>query len=157
MSNNIKTGVLVIARNEEKLLPTCLNSIKNQTIPLYLVVVNDGSTDNTGKIAEKYADKVIHLPHHNDTYLSKPELSRVFNASFNELKKHPFKHIMVSGADSQYPPSYVEEVVNSIMNTGIVVASGIIDGEEDYAEPRGSGRVIDVSWFEKNGFCYEEK
>ena len=64
---------------------------------------------------------------------------------------------MVSGADSQYPPSYVEEVVNSIMNTGIVVASGIIDGEEDYAEPRGSGRVIDVSWFEKNGFCYEEK
>jgi len=44
------------SRNEEKLIGKTIESVAQQTVlPLKWVIVNDGSTDSTGTIAERYA------------------------------------------------------------------------------------------------------
>lgn len=49
--------VVVPAYNVEKYLADCLDSIIGQTqMDHKVIVVNDGSTDDTGKIAQRYAD-----------------------------------------------------------------------------------------------------
>ncbi|MDI6851651.1 MAG: glycosyltransferase family 2 protein [bacterium] len=58
-----KTSISIIipVRNEERRLPRLLESIKNQTKrPLEVIVVNDGSEDNTHRIALSYDVKLIH-------------------------------------------------------------------------------------------------
>lgn len=51
---HIKVSVIVPAYNVEKYIKRTLNSIINQTFKYFeLIVVNDGSTDNTGKIIEE--------------------------------------------------------------------------------------------------------
>ena len=61
-----KVSVIVAAYNIEKYIARCLDSILNQTYKnLEIIVVNDGSSDNTGEIIDKYSErdtriKVIH-------------------------------------------------------------------------------------------------
>lgn len=60
--------IIVPVYNVEKYLSRCLNSIQNQTYKnLNVIVIDDGSTDNSGKICDEYAAQdsrfvVIHKP-----------------------------------------------------------------------------------------------
>ena len=50
-------SVIIPAYNAEKYMDRCLNSIVKQSYNnLQIIVVNDGSTDNTKKILEKFAE-----------------------------------------------------------------------------------------------------
>lgn len=62
----IKISIIVPIFNTEKLLKKCLNSIISQTYKYFeLILVNDGSTDNSGQICDDYANKDsrIHVIH----------------------------------------------------------------------------------------------
>ena len=62
-----KISVILPTYNREAMLPNALDSILNQTFPDFeLIVINDGSIDNTQKILEKYAakDKRIKIINH---------------------------------------------------------------------------------------------
>jgi len=59
----MKISACMIVKNEEKLLPQCLESIKWVD---ELIVVDTGSTDKTVEIAESYGAKVYHHPWEND-------------------------------------------------------------------------------------------
>ena len=64
--NSIKVSILVPAFNVEEYIDDCLQSLMHQTLKeIEVIVVDDGSTDKTGKIAEKYAalDKRFHVVH----------------------------------------------------------------------------------------------
>ncbi|WP_313129440.1 glycosyltransferase, partial [Anaerocolumna sp.] len=50
----------VMAKNEELLLPECLNSLKQLTD--IIIVVNNGSSDNTEKVAEEFGCILIDSP-----------------------------------------------------------------------------------------------
>lgn len=59
-------SIIVPVYNVEKYLPACLDSICHQTLKeLEIILVDDGSTDNSGRIAEQYAlqDKRIRVVH----------------------------------------------------------------------------------------------
>lgn len=52
-----KVSVIVPIYNVEEYLEECLDSLVHQTIDgLEIILVDDGSTDNSGKIAQQYAD-----------------------------------------------------------------------------------------------------
>ena len=60
----VKVSVIIPVYNVEKYLKRCLDSIVNQTLKdIEIIIVNDGSTDNSKKICEKYLnnDKRIRL------------------------------------------------------------------------------------------------
>ena len=51
-----KVSIILPARNEEKFIDKCLNSLVNQDYPNYeIIAINDSSDDSTGEIIKKYA------------------------------------------------------------------------------------------------------
>lgn len=53
-------SVIIPALNEEHYITSCLSAITSQSDDNYeLIVVDGGSTDRTGELAEKFADKII--------------------------------------------------------------------------------------------------
>lgn len=62
----LKVSIIVPIYNTEKYLKKCLDSLVNQTLKdIEIILVNDGSLDNSGKIADMYSTndcriKVIH-------------------------------------------------------------------------------------------------
>lgn len=53
-----KITVIVPVYNVENYLEKCLDSLINQTYKnLEIIVINDGSTDNSGEICQEYAQK----------------------------------------------------------------------------------------------------
>ena len=66
-------SVITPVYNTEKLLPRCLNSILSQTFQDFeLILVNDGSKDNSGSICDAHADadSRIHVIHQNNSGVS---------------------------------------------------------------------------------------
>ncbi len=62
-----KVSVIVPIYNVEKHLGKCLKSLENQTLEdIEIILVNDGSTDSSGKIAKDWAEK-----NNNAVYLEK--------------------------------------------------------------------------------------
>ena len=63
-------SVIVPIYNVEKYLPRCLDSLINQTYAdVEFILIDDGSTDSSGKIADSYKDraprfKVFHTENH---------------------------------------------------------------------------------------------
>ncbi len=70
-------SIIVPVYNVEKQLHACINSIVNQTYTEWeLILINDGSKDNSGKICDQYAQKdsrirVIHQTTHGVSYTRK--------------------------------------------------------------------------------------
>ncbi|NLZ72366.1 MAG: glycosyltransferase [Bacteroidales bacterium] len=64
---NPKVSVIVPVYNAEQVLSKCVDSIINQQLKdIEIILVNDGSSDNSGKICDEYAEKdkqirVLHI------------------------------------------------------------------------------------------------
>ncbi len=53
---NPKVSIIIPVYNTEEYLKQCLDSIINQTLKdIEIILINDGSTDNSGKICDEYA------------------------------------------------------------------------------------------------------
>ncbi|TKJ42334.1 hypothetical protein CEE37_01240 [candidate division LCP-89 bacterium B3_LCP] len=97
--------VLVAARNEERDLPGCLESLNKQDYPKDLcefIIIDDGSTDATGEIAKEWSDKdarfrVIRLEDEQSRSLGpkKRALTKGFDASSGDV-------IICTDADSHF-------------------------------------------------------
>ena len=60
--NRISFTVLIPVYNVEKYLKQCLDSVLNQTYKNFeIILINDGSTDNSGKICDIYAQNDIRI------------------------------------------------------------------------------------------------
>lgn len=95
--------VNVAVYNSEDSLPICLESILNQTfINFELLIINDGSTDNSGRICDEFAakDQRIRVIHQKNK-----GLSSVRNRSLEEAKG---KFISFVDNDDTIAPSMLE-------------------------------------------------
>jgi glycosyltransferase involved in cell wall biosynthesis len=150
-------GVVINARDEEKYIKASLLSLINQTVTPFIVVVNDGSMDRTREIASDYANIVIDLPRHEESWAGKPELARVINAGLGVLRNMDLDFVMISGGEAIYPPNYIEEIIKRMRKDNVTIASGVAEGEPSRSfSPRGCGRLVDAGWFKTIGFKYPE-
>lgn len=57
-SNSLKISIIVPVYNVQEYLEECINSLLGQTLKeIEIILVDDGSTDNSGKICDEYASK----------------------------------------------------------------------------------------------------
>lgn len=151
---------MIKARNEQENIEKTLLALKHQSIkPSQIIIVDDGSTDRTREIAEKYADIVVSLPYHEDSFIGRPELAAVINAGLEKVKNN-VDYVVICDADHALEEKYVEAVLKRMEeNPKVVVASGRIRGETfSETHPRGSGRIVNAHFWRKvNGLRYPVK
>jgi len=135
-------SVLVPAYNEEQILERSLSrlcqymgSLENE-YQWELIIINDGSTDGTGDVADRFArgrDNVKVLHH-------------MFNFRLGQALRFAFRqsrgdYVVVMDADLSYAPEHIGKMLARIRESRakIVVASPY----------RKGGRVSDVPWIRK--------
>ena len=75
-----KISVCIIAKNEEKMLQQCLQSVKD--IAYEIIVVDTGSTDKTVEIAKNFNAKIYHFEWQDDFALARNESLKYANGDF---------------------------------------------------------------------------
>jgi glycosyltransferase involved in cell wall biosynthesis len=65
--NTPKVSVIIPVYNVERYLRECLDTVINQTLKdIEIILIDDGSSDNTAKVAESLGvSKVVRLKHHS--------------------------------------------------------------------------------------------
>ena len=114
---NPKVSIIVPIYNSEKYMSKCIESILNQTLSeIEIILVNDGSTDNSGKIIDNYAkkDNRIKVIHQQN---SGPSVAR--NKGIRIAKG---KYIGFVDSDDYIEPTMYEELYNNANNKNIEVA-----------------------------------
>jgi len=112
-ATNLCVSVIIAARNEETNLHDCIESVANQTYPVSLyevIVVNDGSTDNTETICNDFAQQYtnIKIIQANDdalVYGKANALAQGIEAAKGEI-------ILITDADCTVPRTWVEQTAN---------------------------------------------
>jgi peptidoglycan-N-acetylglucosamine deacetylase len=114
-----KTSILVPCYNEEKTLGNCIESLLSQNYPDYeIVIINDGSTDNTDKVAKGYA-----LKNQKVRYLEKENGGKA--KALNHGIKHAKGEIIISiDADSVFLPNTVRKLTRNFIHPKIGAVGG---------------------------------
>jgi len=101
-----KVSIVIPVYNGERYLEESINSALNQTYQnIEIIVVDDGSIDNSPKILEKYSDKLRIITKKNGGVAS------AMNAGIREMKGEWFKLL---GADDILYPQCVEELMKEV-------------------------------------------
>lgn len=141
-------SVVLPVYNGEKYLEESINSVLSQTYAnIELIIVNDGSTDNSGKIADTYAvkDNRIRVIHQSNL-----KLPAALNTGFKNARG---EFLTWTSADNRMLPSCLETLSSELIrnrnidmvfgNMRLIDESGnILRGYGWYEFPPLSGNVI---------------
>lgn len=140
MSNeDVKISVIVPAYNVQKYLERCINSILNQTYQnLEILIIDDGSTDDTGKMCDEYQkkDSRIKVIHQENKGLSAARNTGIDLATGD--------YLMFVDSDDEILPQMIETLNNIRLKTKADISMcsyyEIKEGEEivedNYVEPK---------------------
>ena len=122
-----KISIIIPIYNVEKYLEKCLNTIINQTYKnLEIILIDDGSTDNSSTICDEYCekDKRIKVIHKNNEGVSSARNKGI------ELSKG--KYIVFIDPDDYVTDEHVEVLYDCIISNNVdLVISNLIDINED--------------------------
>jgi len=128
-------GVIVPVYNRPTLLPGTLESILNQSwIPAELVIVNDGSTDNTCDVIKAWMDANHLVTHIKLLNTENRGVSAARNAGLRALEKH--EYVAFLDSDDLWPSSFVECVLSRLKGSKNSVAASANAANRD--ERRGT-------------------
>lgn len=160
-------SVIVPIYNIEKYIDKCISSIINQTFrDIEIILVNDGSTDNSYNICESYKmrdDRIV---------LVNKENGGLSSARNRGIEKATGKYIAFIDGDDYVHPRFIEKLFNAINDADIAVCGiEIIDERgnktnylatgdkyEEYIPFKNeilSPNVVERKYYiEKNGFIF---
>ena len=139
----MKFLIIIPAHNEEENILSCLESLKNQTFQDFkCVIVNDGSTDKTQEIVERF----IQIPNTKYQILNLTQsehqpgakVVRTFNKGLETENIEEFDVVCKFDADIIFPKNYLEkinEVYKKNPKAGMVSGLVYIKKGFDSAQP----------------------
>jgi glycosyltransferase involved in cell wall biosynthesis len=144
-----EVSVLTATFNREKLLPTCIESVINQTFKNWEhIIVDDGSIDESYKVVQKYmlSDARIRYSRHSN---------RRQSLSLNVgLMMAAGTYICILDSDDYYLPSHIESRISFLKaNPEIDFLHGgiVVIGDEYVVDANNSSRRIHLSECSVNG------
>lgn len=117
MKNTQLVSIIVPVYNTERYLPECIDSIISQSHKnLEIILVDDGSPDNSGKIADEYAktDERINIVHQENRGVSAAR-----NAGLDRARGD---YICFSDSDDILKPDYVEYLLDMAIQNNADIA-----------------------------------
>ena len=101
-----KFSVIIPVYNVEKYIRRCITSVINQTFKDYeIIVINDGSTDNSIEIAKEFPVKIINSPH--------VSVSEARNLG---VKKAKGEYILFLDSDDYWDNDLLKKLTKSLKN-----------------------------------------
>lgn len=128
MNGNEMISVIVPVYNVAQYLPDCINSIVRQTHQsLEILLVDDGSTDESGSICEEYAktDPRIKVLHQENMGAAEARNTGIFHASGT--------YVAFVDADDWGEPNALEAMLDQMDSADVVTAG--------YWKEQGGGKV----------------
>ena len=128
MDNDL-ISIVVPVYNSEQFLSACLNSLLSQTYCFFeIIVVDDGSTDSSGRVCDSYAekDKRVKVFHQRNGGVSK--------ARNLGLSKASGKWVLFCDSDDQFFPDSLEVLYSKTRirdDVEMVIAGYTIYGENN--------------------------
>lgn len=122
------------ARNEAGYIEKTIQSMIEQTIlPVKWVIVNDGSTDDTGNIVKRYLPthgwmELVEIPQRKDRSFAKKVHS--FNAGFERVKEFQYDIIGNVDADISFEKDHFEFLLNKFREDPALGVAGTVFRED---------------------------
>lgn len=144
---SVRTLVIVPAWNEEETIANCLRDIARSVPDADIVVVNDGSTDQTSQqVRSSGVDVSLLEQPFNLGVGAAMRLGYLYSA------RHGYTYTCQVDADGQHDPSYIRKMIAHLEDTGsdLVVGSRFA-GEGSYQArgPRRWAMVLLSGWLSK--------
>lgn len=138
----MKYVLITPSRNEERFIQKTLDSMVAQTVlPLRWVIVDDGSTDRTGEMADAFARRypwieVVHRPRQ----LERSFAGKVhaFNAGFERVRGLDYEVIGNLDSDLSFEPDYLEFLMGKFAEDAGLGVAGTPFIENGYDSARDS-------------------
>ncbi|MBI1911398.1 MAG: glycosyltransferase family 2 protein [Deltaproteobacteria bacterium] len=150
-------------KNEESYIELTIRSVISQTVkPSAWVIVNDGSTDRTREITEKYANefswiKLLNLP--ASKRVRGGHVVKVFHKGFEHLQNEDYEYIVKLDGDVSFEKNFFERIFKFfILNPRLGISSGIshiIKNGRMIEEKSSKGHTLGASKVYKRD-CFEE-
>ena len=136
-STSLNISIIVPVYNVENYLKECLDSILAQTYKnIQVLLVDDGSKDNSGKIAQEYAAKDSRLRY---IYQDNKGLSGARNTG---IKKADGEYIAVVDSDDWVEPDYIETMLKTALEKDAdVTVCGFVKESKEPKELRIENRA----------------
>jgi dolichol-phosphate mannosyltransferase len=118
--------VVLPTYNEAENLPGIAAAILDASPELDLLVVDDGSPDGTGDLADALAAgnprvRVLHRAR-------KEGLGKAYVAGFREALSHGYRYVLQMDADFSHDPAYLPEMLARVRRTSLVLGSRYVAG-----------------------------
>lgn len=129
MSAHPKTLVIIPTYNERENLERLLGEIHQVDGALHILIVDDGSPDGTGELADQLAeaDERIHVMHRE----GKLGLGTAYIAGFKWALKRDFELVFEMDADFSHEPEALPRFIEAVANgADLVIGSRWVPGGE---------------------------
>ena len=148
----LRYSAVIIARNEEMYIKQAIESVLNQSIkPYQVVVVDDGSTDATPEILRDMKIIVKRIPHQDrDWQVYSNTIGEIRNAGLACVKDDPVDWIYSGDADIELPTKYCEIIMKHAEENNACVGAGTVGYRLDDL-PTSSCQMIKHDWLKSNG------
>ncbi len=134
--------VVVPTYNEAENVPILVPAILGQDERLEILIVDDGSPDGTGELADSIAktEKRVHVLHRE----TKQGLGPAYRAGLARALELDADYIIQMDADFSHPPSSLPELLDEIQSYDVVLGSRYLNGITVVNWP--IERIL-ISWF----------
>lgn len=127
-------SIIIPTYNESKNILRLIESIRDNllnNINTEIIVVDDNSPDNTGKIAENYIRSVLRERSNSVvTVLHRKIKNGLISAILDGVKMSTGKNIIIMDADFSHPPEIIPKMIEEFFNSNcdLLIASRYVKG-----------------------------
>jgi glycosyltransferase involved in cell wall biosynthesis len=118
LTNPPKTLIIIPAYNEGKNIGAVLGGIQKESPGIPILVIDDGSSDNTAKIVREHNAEVISLPYNSGYGVA-------LQTGFLFAVKNKFSIVIQMDSDGQHDPANIKDLIEEIQkeNCDVVIGS----------------------------------
>jgi glycosyltransferase involved in cell wall biosynthesis len=124
MTNNMRVLIIMPAWNEAESIGQTVREVCGELPEADLLVVDDGSHDNTARIARDAGAIVAHLPYNVG-------IGGAMRLGYRYARQEGYDVAVQVDADGQHDPRYVPKLIDGLQDASLVIGSRFA-GEGDY-------------------------